>query len=273
MSAEDKVEKVRLESISEKARRLIREGFGFRGVKSPPVFVPPEPKGPPAVDKPSPPADLYAVRAHTRMRMSLGRWGLGYPRHVEQAAAATAVSNPGLGAGCAAHALGVIDGGYGKRKRGHHPRYTQSGTRSQYWVYRGAHLADGTRIPPLGLEYASRPGREAQPGDVITVGPKGAKPAHTTVVIARTSDGVWCIGYNQSGVKASGLRTSGELALTYYTLAPGRDYSVHKVTTVPLDAYEAGPTHSISDADVARGVEAFERLAGVSVVWPSNTTA
>lgn len=224
---------------------------------------------------PATPATLspYDARARARMRMSLGRWALAHPRAMEQAAAALAVGNPGLGAACAAHALGVIDGSHGKRKAGAHPRYTQSGTRSQGWAHRGAHLADGTRIAPLGLEYAPRPGREAQPGDIITVGPKGAKPAHTTLVVARASDGVWCIGFNQTGVKASGRRASGELVLTFYPFAPGPTYSVHKVTTVPLDAYDGGPTHSIGEADVARGVEAFERLTGVSVVWPSEVPA
>jgi hypothetical protein len=37
---------------------------------------------------------------------------------------------------------------------------------------------------------------------------------------------------------------------------------------VPLDAYDGGPTHTIGDDNVARGVEAFERMAGVAVVWP-----
>jgi hypothetical protein len=212
------------------------------------------------------------------MRFALGRWALGYPRAMEQNAAAAAVGNGDLGAACAAYALAVFDGAHGKRKAGHHPRYTQSGTRSQRWVYRGAVMAGRNggppvHIAPLGPEYAPRSGRTAEPGDIITVGPKGAKPAHTTLVIARTLDGVWCIGFNQSGQKASGARASGELTLTFYPFAIGRDYSVHKVTSVPLDAYDGGPTHTIGEADVARGVEAFERLAGVAVVWPGEVAA
>lgn len=210
-------------------------------------------------------SSAHEVRARARVRFALGRWAMGLARDVEQATAAAAVGNPDLGAGCAAYALGVFDGAYRKRKPGHHPRYTQSGTRSQQWVYRGALMADGTRIAPLGPEYAPRTGREAQPGDIITVGPRGAKPSHTTLVIARTVLGVWCIGYNQAGVKANGQRASGELTLTFYSFALGRDYSVHKVTTVPLDAYDGGPTHHVEAADVARGIEAFERLAGVPV--------
>ena len=217
----------------------------------------------------------YDARARARMGFALGRWALGYPRAMEQAAAALAVGNPKLSAACAAYALGVIDGAYGKRKPRHHPRYTQSGTRSQRWAHQGAMLADPNGGPPvrieaLGPEYAPRRGDTAEPGDIITVGPRGAKPSHTTLVIARTFDGVWCIGFNQSGAKASGRHASGELTLTFYPFAAGRGYSVHKVTTVPLDAYDGGPTHILGPHDVARGVEAFERLAGVAVVWPGE---
>jgi len=220
----------------------------------------------------------YDARALARMRFALGRWALGYPRAMEQAAAAQAVGNGSLGAACAAYALGVIDGAYAKRKAGHHPRYTQSGTRSQYWAHRGAMLAGRNGGPPerigaLGPEYAPRRGDTARPGDIITVGPNGSRPSHTTLVIARTHDGVWCIGFNQSGAKANGRHASGELVLTFYPFAAGRGYSVHKVTTVPLDAYDGGPTHTIDEADVARGVEAFERMAGVSVVWPGGVAA
>jgi len=233
---------------------------------------------PPAEQPPADALSPHDARALARMRFALGRWALGYPRAMEQAAAAAAVGNGSLGAACAAYALGVIDGAYAKRKAGHHPRYTQSGTRSQRWAHRGALLANpsggpAVRIEALGPEYAPRAGDTAQPGDIITVGPNGAKPAHTTLVIARDFDGVWCVGFNQSGVKANGARASGELTLTFYPFAAGRGFSVHKVTSVPLDAYDGGPTHTIEAEAVARGVAAFERMAGVSVVWPGGVAA
>lgn len=205
-------------------------------------------------------------RRARRKRFALARWAKGLSRAEEQAAAAEGVGNPDLGAACAGWALGFVDQQvWAKRKPGHLPRFGQSGTRSTRWVWEGAEFADGTEIEPLGLAFKPLAPHLAQPGDIITVGPGGKKPAHTTIVIEVVTGarpGFWCIGFNQSGMDARGRRVAGGLALTFYPLKPEAGaYSAHCVTRVPLDAYAGPPVAFEIDADLeAQGIEAFDRL-------------
>lgn len=216
---------------------------------------------------PTTPAHLIELRAIRRVALFLARWAQDLPRAHEQEAAADAVGNPSLGAACSAWALGVADGAFAQRHPGHHPRFTQSGTRSTDWSWRGATFADGTRIEPLGREYTPTDGRFALPGDIITVGPRGKKPQHTTIVLASaTRDGVpgyWCGGFNQAGFGVNGEKVWGELALTFYGLY-GAGLNPHKTVTVPMSAYATmEPAVAINTRFEALGRAAFLRLTGV----------
>ena len=99
----------------------------------------------------------------------------------------------------------------------------------------------------LGIEYATRPGATALPGDVVIVGPepgtltragKTRRPwgQHITIVVAVDEEGAWCIGGNQVGVGPTGKRFEGVTLTKYrWTRRSAGDLAVMFKIPVPLD--------------------------------------